>query len=112
MVKIKRVYEPPRKEDGFRVLVDRLWPRGLSKAAAQVDLWLKEIAPSTALRKWFDHDPTKWEVFQTRYIEELKGHVHLVKQLRSLEKKEGTITLLYGASNERFNQAAVLRGII
>lgn len=112
MVRIKRIYEPPAKGDGFRLLVDRLWPRGLSKESAQIDLWFKEIAPSTKLRKWFGHDPARWEIFQKKYTEELKGQPQLLKQLRALVKREGTVTLLYGAKNERLNQAVVLRELI
>ncbi len=112
MIKIKRVYEPRDKEDGFRVLVDRLWPRGLSKESAEIDLWLKEIAPSTALRKWFSHDPSRWKIFQTKYTKELKAHTHLITQLRVLERREGTVTLLYGAKDEQLNQAVVLRELI
>lgn len=112
MVKIKRVYEPSNNDDGFRVLVDRLWPRGVSKKSAGIDLWLKEIAPSTNLRKWFDHDIAKWEIFRTKYLKELEAQPHLVKQLHALVKERGTITLLYAAKNEQLNQAVVLRELI
>lgn len=112
MVRIKRVYEPVGKEDGFRVLVDRLWPRGLSKGSAKIDLWLKEIAPSTTLRKWFGHEPAKWKRFRARYIEELAHQSELVSQLRALERQHGTITLLYGAKDTEMNQAVVLRSLI
>jgi uncharacterized protein YeaO (DUF488 family) len=112
MVSIKRVYEPADRHDGFRVLVDRLWPRGLSKTSAVIDLWFKEAAPSTALRKWFDHDPEKWEEFKKRYLTELKAKQSGIKELRDLEKREGHITLLYGARDEKFNQAVVLQQLI
>jgi uncharacterized protein YeaO (DUF488 family) len=104
---IKRVYEPPADSDGQRVLVDRLWPRGLSKDKAQLDLWLKEAAPSAELRKWFDHDPAKWGEFRHLYFGELDRN-DAVSQLRELMGK-GPLTLLYGAHDEVHNQAVVLR---
>ena len=106
-IKIKRVYEKSDKEDGKRILVDRLWPRGLTKEKASVDLWLKEIAPSTELRKWFDHDPKKWEEFQQRYLRELKKNSEPVQTLKQ-ELKKGKVTLLYGAKDEEHNEAIVL----
>jgi|SRR5215468_3098226 len=106
----KRVYEPVTKDDGFRVLVDRLWPRGLTKAKAHVDLWLKEVAPSTELRKWFGHEPEKWPEFQKRYRAELnKG---ALESLRGLEKEHKKVTLLYGAKSEERNQAVALLKIL
>lgn len=107
-LRIKRVYEAPGKGDGFRVLVDRLWPRGVSKDQARVDLWLKEIAPSDALRKWFGHDPDKWDAFKRRYFKELDGKAEPVRTLRGQAAK-GTVTLLYGAKEERFNNAVALK---
>ncbi len=107
-IKIKRVYEEPDDEDGKRILVDRLWPRGLSKEKAHVDLWLKEIAPSTQLRKWFDHDPSKWAEFKTRYLSELKENSDAVQTLKD-ELKTGKVTLVYGAKNEEYNDAIVLQ---
>lgn len=104
---IKRVYEPAAKSDGYRVLVDRLWPRGLTKEKAAVDLWLKEIAPSTELRKWFQHDPEKWSQFQTKYKKELKENDEVVDQLKK-EIKKHKVTLLYGAKDEEHNEARVL----
>ena len=98
-VKIKRVYERPEKEDGTRILVDRLWPRGLTKARASVDLWLKDIAPSTELRKWFGHDPGKWAEFKTRYRAELRENVEKVDLLKR-EIENGVVTLLYGAKTK------------
>jgi uncharacterized protein YeaO (DUF488 family) len=107
-LKIKRVYEKPKKEDGKRILVDRLWPRGLTKERASIDLWLKDIAPSTELRKWFGHDPKKWKEFSKRYNEELKKNT---KQIEILENrmKKGTVTLVYGAKDEEHNEALVLK---
>jgi uncharacterized protein YeaO (DUF488 family) len=107
-LKIKRVYEKPEKADGTRILVDRLWPRGLSKEKAAVDLWLKEIAPSTELRKWFGHDPQKWDEFQKRYRAELKANEEAVQRLRD-EMKKGMVTLVYGAKDEEHNDAVVLK---
>src|SRR6185295_9202427 len=107
-IKIKRVYEQPDKDDGTRILVDRLWPRGLTREKAGVDLWLKEIAPSTELRKWFDHDPEKWQRFRGRYETEIRHKDDLIKALRQKARK-GTITLIYGARDERHNEALVLK---
>ena len=106
--KIKRVYEPPAKDDGRRILVDRLWPRGVTKEKAGVDLWLKEIAPSTELRKWFGHDPDKWKRFRGRYETEIKHKDDLIKMLKH-KAREGTITLIYAARDEKHNEALVLR---
>jgi uncharacterized protein YeaO (DUF488 family) len=105
---IKRIYEPADKTDGVRVLVDRLWPRGMKKEDAQIDHWMKNVAPSTALRKWFDHDPQNWPVFQQEYIAELKQQ-ESVKELARLIQKNETVTLLYAASNGRYNHAVVLQ---
>jgi uncharacterized protein YeaO (DUF488 family) len=102
------VYEAPHKDDGTRVLVDRLWPRGLTKEKAMVDLWLKEIAPSTELRKWFGHDPKKWRSFRERYETELKDHADQLKVLKSKAKK-GTVTLIYGARDQEHNEALALK---
>lgn len=107
-IKIKRVYEKADKEDGIRILVDRLWPRGLTKEKAAVDLWLKNIAPSTALRKWFDHDPNKWKEFMKRYRLELKKNKEPILLLKE-QAKRGTVTLLYGAKDEEHNEALVLK---
>ena len=107
-IKIKRVYEPFEKDDGFRVLVDRLWPRGLSKEKARIDLWLKEIVPSTDLRKWFGHDPEKWKGFRNRYETELRNHGDLVETLEE-KAKQGAITLLFAARDEKHNEALVLK---
>jgi uncharacterized protein YeaO (DUF488 family) len=107
-IKIKRVYERPDKEDGMRILVDRLWPRGLTKAKASVDLWLKDIAPSTELRKWFGHEPAKWVEFKTRYRAELKKNDEHVALLKGKIEK-GVVTLVYGAKDEEHNEAVVLQ---
>jgi uncharacterized protein YeaO (DUF488 family) len=107
MLKIKRVYESYETSDGFRILVDRLWPRGVSKEKAHVDVWLKEIAPSTELRKWFNHDLSKWKEFQQKYKKELEIN-EMVKEMRKLEKKYPQITLLYAAKDELHNDAVVL----
>ncbi len=106
-LRIKRVYERPVASDGVRILVDRLWPRGLSKANARVDIWLKEVAPSDALRKWFGHDPRKWAQFRKRYRAELSGHPEQVALLKSHVGK-GSATLVYGAKDELHNNAVVL----
>ena len=106
-VAIKRVYEPAADSDGQRVLVDRLWPRGIAKEKADLSLWLKEIAPSTELRKWFDHDPAKWAEFQKRFRAELNDNGEAVAELRNLVAK-GKITLLYSAHDEAHNNAVVL----
>jgi uncharacterized protein YeaO (DUF488 family) len=111
MIKVKRVYEKPSRSDGLRVLVDRLWPRGLTKERAAVKLWLKDLAPSTELRKWFGHDPAKWKQFQARYRKELREKnepLNLLKQ----KCKERTVTLLYGARDEDHNEALVLKKVL
>jgi uncharacterized protein YeaO (DUF488 family) len=107
-IKIKRVYEHPEKDDGMRILVDRLWPRGLTKEKASVDLWLKDVAPSSELRKWFAHDPDKWKSFRGRYQTEIRNNPDLIKVLKR-KAREGTITLIYGARDEKHNEAVVLR---
>lgn len=105
-IRIKRVYLPPEESDGQRVLVDRLWPRGLRKDDAHLTLWLKEAGPSTDLRKWFGHDPSRWDEFRSRYDHELKGNP-AIETLRELAGK-GDLTLLYSAHDEAHNQAVVL----
>lgn len=110
-VAIKRVYEPASDGDGFRILVDRLWPRGLSKEKAHVDLWLKEIAPSTELRKWFGHDPEKWAEFQRRYRVELGSNEAAVRALIEAIGK-GPATLLFGARDQEHNEAIVIRDLL
>ena len=110
-IKLKRVYEEPDKSDGTRILVDRLWPRGLTKAKAALDLWLKEAAPSTELRKWFGHDPKKWRGFRARYQGELKRHPDELKLIKD-KASEGTVTLLYGARDQEHNEALVLQQLL
>ncbi|MEJ2324107.1 MAG: DUF488 family protein [Nitrospirota bacterium] len=106
---VKRVYDEPARSDGFRVLVDRLWPRGLSKEEAAVDLWLKDIAPSNELRKWYGHDPEKWPEFKRRYFGELKKKEELLEQITS---RKGGVTLLFGSKEEKLNNAAALKEYI
>lgn len=108
MIKLKRAYDTATKDDGFRVLVDRLWPRGISKEKAHLDLWMKDIAPSTTLRKWFGHDPKKWEGFQEKYKKELTENKELVNQLKEFERKHKVLTLVYGAKDIGHNEAVVL----
>jgi uncharacterized protein YeaO (DUF488 family) len=110
-IRIKRVYEEPAKEDGTRILVDRLWPRGLTKEKAKVDLWLKDVAPSTELRKWFAHDPARWTEFQTRYRDELKTNKEPLSLLEQ-EAAKGTATLVYGARDQQHNEAVVLQELL
>ncbi|MEO8393281.1 MAG: DUF488 domain-containing protein [Chloroflexota bacterium] len=107
-IQLKRAYETRSEGDGYRVLVDRLWPRGVSKQDAKIDLWLKEIAPSTDLRKWFDHDPGKWDEFKKRYARELDNRPEIVRQLSNLVEEQ-PVTLIYSAKNEQFNQAVALK---
>src|SRR5215831_584213 len=110
LIKLKRVYEEPAETDGKRILVDRLWPRGLSKEKAKVDLWLKDVAPSNELRKWFAHDPAKWSEFKTRYRAELKQNSEAVAELKLAAK--GKTTLLYGARDTEHNEAVVLQELL
>jgi len=110
-INIKRIYEKPEKSDGTRILVDRLWPRGLTKEKAAIDLWLKEIAPSNELRKWFGHEPAKWTEFRKRYLQELKKNPVPMSQLKD-QLKKGKMTLLYSAKDENYNQAIILRELI
>lgn len=111
MLKLKRVYEVPSQGDGFRVLVERLWPRGVSKEQAALDLWLKDVAPSPDLRKWFSHDPAKWKEFQKRYVEELKCDKKDIDLLKEKAKK-GTVTLIYASHDEEHNGALVLKSYL
>jgi len=110
-IRVKRVYEAPSAEDGMRVLVDRLWPRGLAREKARIDLWLKELAPSTGLRKWFNHEPDKWETFKQRYLLELQQQpaalAHAIEAMGT-----GPVTLLFAAKEVRFNDAVALREFI
>src|SRR5690348_10883464 len=110
-VKLKRAYEPPTPDDGTRILIDRLWPRGLKKSDAALDQWMKDIAPSTELRTWFGHDPARWAEFRHRYAEEVRGKAHLLDELRTLAR-QGPITLVYSAHDEAHNDAVVLRELL
>ncbi len=109
MIKLKRVYETPGKEDGFRILVDRLWPRGISKEKAKVDLWPKEIAPSNELRKWYHADYEKWDEFKKKYKKELENNEEAFNELKSVVKKNKTVTFVYSSKEEKFNNAFALR---
>ncbi|MBI5055652.1 MAG: DUF488 domain-containing protein [Nitrospirae bacterium] len=111
MVRLKRIYDPPSPSDGRRVLVDRLWPRGIKKEDAKIDLWLKDIAPGNELRKWFSHGPAKWPEFRKRYREELKDRPALLKLLRE-ELRKGTVTLLFAAKDIEHNNAVVLKEVL
>jgi uncharacterized protein YeaO (DUF488 family) len=108
---VKRVYEPATEADGFRVLVDRLWPRGISKEAAKLDLWLPDLGPATSLRKWFNHDPARWSEFQRRYHAELKKNTALLATITE-QAKTSPVTLLYSAKDEQHNQAVALQSFL
>ncbi|MFO1176357.1 MAG: DUF488 domain-containing protein [Paracoccaceae bacterium] len=110
-LRLKRAYEPAAPEDGVRILVDRLWPRGISKAKAALDDWIKEIAPSTELRQWFGHDPARWTEFQNRYRAELRTQPAALGRIRDLARA-GVVTLVYGAHDEEHNDAVVLRAVL
>ena len=111
MIRIKRIYEEAGKGDGTRILIDRLWPRGVSKEAAKVDEWLKEIAPSDKLRKWFNHDSKKWNEFKRKYRAELITKKDLVEKLRDISRTR-TLTLVYSAKDELHNQAVALKELL
>ncbi len=111
MIRLKRAYEAPASTDGQRVLVERLWPRGLTRAKAAVDLWLKDVAPSPELRQWFAHDPAKWPEFQQRYRKELEGRKEPLDLLRRMAR-EGTLTLVYAARDQEHNSAVVLKAFL
>jgi uncharacterized protein YeaO (DUF488 family) len=110
-VRIKRVYEPPLPTDGTRVLVDRLWPRGVRKNDAAIQRWMKDVAPSAELRRWFGHDPARWQEFRRRYRSELHGKAELLAELRAMAR-ERPLTLVYSAHDEQHNQAVVLRDVL
>ena len=110
-IRLKRAYERPAASDGLRVLVDRLWPRGVSKAAARIDRWAKDIAPTTGLRKWFGHDPDRWDDFRRRYAAEVRAHPNEIRDLRRLARQR-PVTLVYSARDEAHNDAVVLRQIL
>lgn len=110
-IKLKRAYVAPSSEDGTRVLVDRLWPRGVAKAQAVIDHWARDLAPSTELRKWFGHDPARWAEFRRRYAAELLGRADEIERLRDLAR-QGPMTLVYAAHDEMHNDAVVLRDVL
>ena len=112
MINLKRIYEPYNKADGYRILVDRLWPRGVSKENAKLDRWLKDIGPSTELRKWFNHDPEKWTDFKKKYKVELKDKSDYLQEIITATKKHKVITLLYGAKDETHNEAVVIAELL
>ncbi len=107
-IRVKRAYETPTKSDGYRVLVDRVWPRGVKKEQLKLDVWLKQLAPSTPLRKWFGHDSAKWDEFRKRYFRELAGHDEEIRELRK-KARQGRVTLVFAAKETQFNNAVALR---
>ena len=111
IIRLKRAYDPPEPADGLRILIDRVWPRGVSKAKAAIDRWAKEIAPSDALRTWFSHDPARFTEFERRYVAELREHRAALAELRALARN-GTVTLVYAARDEAHNDAVVLRKLL
>jgi uncharacterized protein YeaO (DUF488 family) len=112
MIKLKRIYEETQKEDGYRILVDRLWPRGVSKEKAALDLWFKDISPSDELRKWFGHDPKKWQEFQRKYESEIKKNMDAFNSLRQIVKDKKTVTLLFAAKDKEHNEAVVIKKLL
>lgn len=110
-IRIKRIYDPAADEDGTRVLVDRLWPRGIAKSRAALNSWAKDLAPTAELRRWFGHDPVRWDEFQQRYRDELEAHIASLTHLRNLAQS-GVVTLLFGARDEAHNEAIVLREVL
>jgi len=112
LFKIKRVYDEPSAEDGYRILIDRLWPRGMSKEKAKLDFWMKDIAPSDKLRQWYGHDPEKWEVFKKKYAKELSTKDELLNQIILIEKEKGTVTLVYSSKEKELNNAVALKAML
>jgi uncharacterized protein YeaO (DUF488 family) len=112
LIKIKRIYNPKEEDDCFRILIDRLWPRGVSKEKAKLDLWLKDIAPTDELRQWFSHESEKWGEFQKRYRKELADKQDLIGQIKQLEKEKGTVTLVFSARDIEHNNAIVLKAVL
>ena len=110
-IRLKRAYEAPSRHDGVRILIDRLWPRGVTKKAAALDRWIKEIAPSNELRKWFGHDSARWREFQNLYTKEIHKHKQLLTELRSIARR-GPLTLIYSAQDKQHNDAIVLRNVL
>ncbi len=111
MIKIKRIYEPHAASDGYRILVDRLWPRGIKKETANINIWMKEIAPSSELRKWFNHEPEKWKSFLVKYKTELENSSSFA-ELKALTEKHKIITFMYGSRDEQYNQAVALKSFL
>lgn len=111
-ISVRRVYDPRSEDDGYRVLVDRLWPRGMKKDDAPIDLWLRDVAPSTKLRKWYDHELERWPEFQERYERELSEHSQLLDLLRDIEQHNDRVTLLFAAHDEDHNEANVLAEVL
>lgn len=111
-IKLKRIYEPYSEDDGYRILVDRLWPRGVSEESGHVDLWLRRIAPTTELRTWYGHDVAKWPEFQERYTKELETHGELLDLIGDIERHRKTVTILFGAKDEEHNEADVIVDVI
>jgi uncharacterized protein YeaO (DUF488 family) len=109
MIRLKRVYDPPATEDGYRVLVERLWPRGMSREAARIDLWLKDAGASTELRRWFGHDPARWKDFRAKYYHELAERPEMIRRLSDLIREKPMITFLFAARDEEHNNALALR---
>lgn len=109
MISIKRAYDPPTPQDGVRILVDRVWPRGLTKESLELHSWLKDVAPSTALRKWFAHDPKKWAEFQRKYFAELEANKEALEPIRDSVKKQNVVTLIYSARDSEHNNALALK---
>lgn len=109
LIKVKRVYDLPEEDDCFRILVDRLWPRGLSKQKAKLDFWMKDVAPTNDLRRWYSHEPEKWQEFQKKYKEELKPKQDLLLEIKRLEKEKGTVTLVYSSKEANINNAVALK---
>jgi len=112
LFKIKRVYDEPLEEDGFRILVDRLWPRGMSKEKAKLDLWMKDVAPSDKLRHWYSHDPEKWEEFKKKYNKELSAKDELLNEIILIEKEKGVVTFLFSARETDLNNAVALKEML
>ncbi|MBK9097448.1 MAG: DUF488 family protein [bacterium] len=108
-IKVKRIYEKESNSDGYRILVDRIWPRGVKNSEVKIDLWMKEIAPSNELRKWFAHDIRRWISFKAKYSRELRGKMELLHQIKKLQKQKGIVTLLYSAKDEEHNNAVALK---
>ncbi|HOS82616.1 MAG TPA: DUF488 family protein [Methanoregulaceae archaeon] len=111
-IKLKRAYEPPEEGDGYRILVERLWPRGVSKERLKIDLWIKDAGASPELRTWFGHDPEKWEEFRRRYFEEIRERPEVVKRMKDALKHHGTVSFIYAARDEKHNNAAALKEFI